>query len=162
MGIDPGTNGGLAILDGNLTVYYKAPIPKTKGKVDLDLLRETLLFWQHKVDLTIIEVTNAFPGQSVASTAKQFQHIGQLQGMLSALWFDYVDVHPRTWTTKLYKGLKGMESKQKALLIANTIFQEKDFHLRKDGSPHDGVTDALLLAYYGCSHLNLANNLDKA
>ena len=139
--VDPGLDGGIAILDGkHLELLETIPTsPKTgfiKRQVDGRKLAEILrVFPDAEVWL---EGVASRPGQGVASVFSFGDTYGSIRGVLGALNIPTYTVAPQTWK----KWLK-ISSKEDSLKAAFDLFKVP--FKKKDHN----IAEALLLAYYG-------------
>ena len=176
LGIDPGLEGGLIILDEkrNIIEQHVMPIYKIKksvrykGKlktqtsryIDVDALSALLKNFKeiHKPEFAIIEKASTRPAQAAQSTIKTGFGYGVLIGLLTALDYKIHEVQPSVWS-KIYKGPfvprgASEDIKKKARKVRNTFEAQslwgKDvFILKGCRKPHLGLVDASLIANYG-------------
>lgn len=159
LGIDPGLNGGFAIIDnlgrllsaGHFPTYITKVNGKKRTKIDGAEFSKKLLALE--VDQAFVESVSSRPRQ-----AGQFQfgfNTGLIHGVLHALDIPVVTVSPVSWKTNFR--IKRTESKTKrdtkdeARAIASGLYPELKglFSQVKD----DGVAEAVLIALYGwCSN----------
>lgn len=143
IGIDPGQDGGYAILyeDGGMTY----------GVMDRDdFVHEMRMVgdeFHHDVyeAIAIVEQVNSMPKQGVASTFKLGKNAGHIEGVLEAFCIPYQLVVPRKWKAEF-----GLNSdKAKSCEVCKRLFPNVDLRrterCRKD---HDGMAEALLMAEY--------------
>jgi hypothetical protein len=140
IGIDPGINGGVCILDSkprNTTIHVDK-CPKTVKDM-ADYL--SLHVWDSKQSLCIIEKVHSFPGQGVVSTWTFAKNYGQWLGILASLDIPYIEVPPKNWM-KFYGAMPKDKKERKNHLK----------HLAQGIIPQVKVTlyiaDAILLANY--------------
>lgn len=159
LGIDPGLNGGFAVVSGD-KIKYKMAMPTlsftTKaGKTKTEIDREgVLLFLAILPPHThvAIEKQEAFRGQDIISSCTICRNYGILQMALTVFHMFCTEVPPAVWheffgivSAKEEKG----STKEQALHIAQRLYPTADF--RKSGRSrveHDGITDATLIANY--------------
>ncbi|MBL4869581.1 MAG: hypothetical protein JKX72_01370 [Robiginitomaculum sp.] len=168
-GIDPGCEGGIALLiKGVLTVYDMPAYTKTtrkrgpkstinkkwpKGRM-MDVVKSTHvnasklagLLDENVPDICFLEKVNSMPGQGVASTFKFGRSFGAVEGVLEALEIPIVYVRPRVWK----EDLRLSSDKSEALELASKLFpgNAKDWKLKK----HVDRAEAALIAYWGKHH----------
>lgn len=167
LGIDPGFDGGVALLEVTSQERYAYAIPmpisvekkeaRRKGKKIIRKLKEVLIpelveWLKHKVpglrvDLAVVEQEQAYHGQGIVSTGKFLHGYGKLLGMLDALGIRRVLVPPKAWQ-KLVLG-KSTSDKQRAIMFARNTFLNINLVLPRKRKPHDGMADALCLAELG-------------
>lgn len=135
-GIDPGQNGGIAILDGKGDIVGVWPMPETEHEV-CELLSE----FAPRLVLVMLEKVGPMPKQGIASTAKFMQGYGFLRGVLTALMVRRDDVRPQVWQQALgcLTGGKKAVSRQKA----QQLFPRCNVRIT------DKIADALLIAEFG-------------
>lgn len=146
IGIDPGANGGIAVLDIDGNVFDVRKMPDTPQDI-LECLRKygsTTLFSNDAV-CYIEKVGTGMPGQSSKATATFARHCGHLEMALLALGIKTNDVTPSKWE-KSYQlgkssGLSKTEWKNKLKAKAQQLFPKERVTL--------AICDALLLAEYG-------------
>lgn len=146
IGIDPGSNGGIAVLDMDGNVVFVRKMPDTPQDI-LECLRKfagTELFGSETV-CYLEKVGMGMPGQSSKATATFARHNGHLEMALLALGIKTNDVTPNKWE-KSYQlgkssGFSKTEWKNKLKAKAQQMFPKEKVTL--------AVCDALLLAEYG-------------
>lgn len=142
-GIDPGANGGLAlVLDGNLMLV--AEVPKVGKEIDKVAWAKE---WRMAgaVDHIFIEQVGAMPGQGVTSMF----NFGTVYGFVQALAFSagvpVSFVRPQEW--KKGVGIPNGSDKSASRIRASQLFPndaDKWSRVRDDG-----LAEAALIAYYG-------------
>ncbi len=146
IGIDPGSLGGIAVMDESHKVVEVANMPETP----LDIL---YFFKKYDPSDTIAyleDVGKGMPGQSSSATAKFARHNGHLEMALLALQIPTVKATPQKWQ-KLYQLGKSSdygktEWKNRLKAKAQELFPNlgKKVTLK--------TCDALLIAMYGVRH----------
>ncbi len=154
VGIDPGKDGFVAILDDHGDVEaIPAPtvkISKKGSKRDYNVAEMVALLVRPDIELVIIEKQQAMPGQGVSSTFSIGKGFGLWEGVAAALGLRYMIVHPRTWQKVLHRDIQGDDTKSRSILAAGRLFPGVDLRrTAKCDKPHDGKADAMLLAWYG-------------
>lgn len=94
IGIDPGKNGGLAILQGEEVQTFR---------YDRDTYRCVLSDLRGETAVCCLEHVSAMPGQGVTSMFHFGEGFGWLQGMLEAYEIPYELVRPQKWKKRLWK-----------------------------------------------------------
>ena len=132
IGIDPGQNGGIAVIDNTVTVY-KMP------KQEIEMFN---ILSQYKDYICYIETVHSMPRQGVASTFKFGYNYGIIHMAAVAAKLEVINILPQVWQ-KLYiktKSKDKKEHKNRLKSIAQELF------------PNVKVTlwnaDALLIANY--------------
>lgn len=151
LGIDPGLDGGIALLTPNTVEVFAMPTIGT-GKRVLDLRAITGLlgsFAREPLSHCVLEQQGVRPGQGAVSGFKLGEGYGALKGVLAALAVPYEVVRPAAWKKAL--GLPARKDtkarKAAAIELARSLFP--DVELRKSHRcrvAHDGIAEALLLA----------------
>lgn len=165
LGIDNGLNGGLASYDGNTGQINVTAMPivtmvgakGNKNEYDIPAIRQWIMDLgvpveraMDPVKMVILERAHAFPGMSAQSTFANGRNVGIMEGLLSALGLPYTIVHSKTWQKKFFEGISHNDTKQASILVAKRTFPTVSFkptEISKKDS--DGMTDAVLMAYYG-------------
>lgn len=150
LGIDPGINGGLAVVE-NECLKYVGPMPLNKERA-FDVVRFREIILEHNPDVVFIEKAQSMPKQGVVSMFNYGKGYGFLLGFLSGLMCEVKTVTPKTWQGYFYKRVpvSGKNPKERALCMANKLYT--GFTWLKSGrskKPHDGMVDAALIATYG-------------
>ena len=133
IGIDPGKNGGIAIIYGNRAEAYK--MPNTEQEI-YELLYKLSNY--SFLTFALIEKVHAMPNQGVTSMFNFGKNYGFLRACLIACEIPFDEVTPNKWQKKLQCQTKGDKNitKQKAQQLFPGI---KITH---------AIADALLIAYY--------------
>ena len=95
IGIDPGKNGGIAILNDISGEEVSFRCPKTVGDMFI-LFASGVQGASDDVDC-FVEFVHAFPGQGVVSTFSFGQNLGQWEGVIASQEVDINFVNPRKW-----------------------------------------------------------------
>jgi len=146
-GIDPGLNGGIAFLGGEMPSCCRVPVETYtiagKKRKYLDLVSVVEMLQDKKPDIVYIEKQQAMPGQGVSSTFKTGFGFGLYIGVLVAMGIRYKQVSPRKW-----KGdLNVPKEKDLARLKATQLIP--DLAHKWKLKCEDGVAEAALIAYWG-------------
>ena len=150
LGIDPGQNGGIAVIGPDTAEAWRYPgdIP-TAATLARDIAERT------SPVLACIERVSAMPKQGVTSTFKFGANYGGWQGILSALGVPYITVMPRKWQSVLLDSGTG-ETKERSLSMARRLYPGVDLRYRAD----DGKADALHLARWAQRSNNMTTEGD--
>lgn len=151
IGIDPGANGAVAILDnktGDLVQVFDMPSVeitiggKNKKRVAPYLLAEELRLYNVHGTRAIVENVSAMPGQGVTSMFAFGHAFGLALGVLAGMGITADLVTPAKWK----RDLKVNPGKDGSRLLAMTLWpdQAKEFKRVKD----DGRAEAALLAHW--------------
>src|SRR5262245_406441 len=97
-GIDPGLSGALAVLNdfGDCDTIH---VPRMGDLIDGGAVARWL--GDRDVEVAVIELANAWPGQGVAGVFKYGRSYGQLLGVLQATLTPYRLVTPAKWKRDL-------------------------------------------------------------
>lgn len=143
IGIDPGQNGGIAVLAGEEVETFKMPAIYP----DIYLLFCELVTTYGSITAILEDVGQGMPGQSSSATAKFARHMGHLEMALLAVGVRTEMVKPQKWqkifsnTIGNSRGLEKRDWKNRLKAEAQRLF------------PGQSVTlwsaDALLIAEYG-------------
>jgi len=161
IGIDPGKDGGVAMLTtGVLWVHDTPTIKAGKGHRYNTAAMADLLRAEREDCFAVLEMARAMPGQSSKTTAIQFHGIGLWEGILVALQIPHVIITPQQWRKLLIGGSPGAgiadkTARTKALKASSFECaarlwpaQAREFCGPK-GGVKDGRVEAALLAEYG-------------
>lgn len=165
IGIDPGMNGGIAILSQDKPPQLlKMPL-LAKVEIDVRFISE-LLFSISNVHVVIEDVHSVFGASASANFSFGFG-CGSLFAVLKVLDVPFTKVQPKAWQKEMWQGVKPIEintgkqnkngspkykidTKATSLLAAIRIFPNVNFLAsERSKKPHDGLIDAALMAEYG-------------
>ena len=145
IGIDPGLNGGIAIIGDIVEEGIAAEKFETMAQIQ-DILNEIL---EEKDPINIKAFVEDPPvffkgaGGGLASQAKLHRNYGEYLGILKGLRIQFETVTPQKWQTGL-PGLQKLTGKDRKAALYN---------LAKERFPHAKTTlktcDAMLIAEYG-------------
>lgn len=150
LGIDPGLQGALALIDNDFQIVNLGDMPlmamgkKGKKQVNAAELAKIISLWLQNRDIVmaIIEYVSAQPGQGVSAMFNFGKSCGVIEGVVGTLRIPMVLVTPQTW--KKRAGLSG-KPKDTARTLAQQLYPGADLAQKKD----IGRADALLIARYG-------------
>jgi hypothetical protein len=148
LGIDPGINGGLAIISEDGVLFEKMPV--IGNQVDKHNLFHWLQAHEPEIDFAMFELSHMRPGQSTQSVFTFGRGVGTIEMALVAAGISYVCVAPRVWTKVVHSGTPAsMAPKDRSRLALTQLFPKVDLRFGKSQKPHEGCMDALLIAHYG-------------
>lgn len=179
VGADPGMSGGVAkvsALGGGHTHYtpnwkaveaYPMPLHEVDGKplttkeasrewattLDFHCLYTMFRGWQAEACGSIkvvLERAQAMPDQGVSGVFSYGANYGGLAAILQALCIEYDLVRPMKWKTALF-GKGNTSGKERSVEFAEELIGRKLLASTRCRKSHDGMTDAVCLAYYGTS-----------
>ena len=141
IGIDPGANGGIGVID--TTEGAEAFLYTDEALIDL--LSQYTLFDKIRV---MVEQVNAFPGER-----GQFNfgvNYGTILGILKALRIPFELVTPRKWK----KEFSLDSNKQKSIECCRRLFPLVNLRkTERSRTDHDGKAEALLIAEFARRHM---------
>lgn len=149
LGIDPGLDGGLALLspDG-LLLEVMPTFGSGQREVDAAKVAELLRGWSPTH--AMLEKVGSRPGQGVCSMFTFGCGVGVIKGVLGALGISFTEVTPQTWQKTVCKGLAGGDPKDVAVQRARQLWPTRDLRAtQRSKVPHQGLVDAALIAEYG-------------
>ena len=170
IGIDPGLDGGLAVLNG-CEVFSVLPMPtvqivKASGKgVKRELDTAELRRWLCQgVGHCFLEAPQVRPlfrkgragddekpaGTSIHQGLTIGRNFGVIEGLLVGLKVPYTLVWPHVWTKVIRAGTPDGAGKGRTLLAVQRLFPGVVLRgTDRSRKPHDGIVDALGIAEYG-------------
>jgi len=168
IGIDPGLDGGIAILKGEKvfglydipTIEERMP-PTAKSRKKAKKLGERAKDRKRRryninamVEIfkalpagdcfAILETVQSMPGQGVVSQQSMGIGFGIYQGILASHYISYEKAHPKKWQKEF--GISG-DTKSKAFQVATRIFPKLELATPK-GVILTGRCDSILIAEY--------------
>lgn len=146
IGIDPGKNGGIAVITDTSYVVHS---------FSEDNLLNIMDIWEVAFDSVgvkcVLEKVNAMPNQGVVSMFNFGQNYGFIQGVLKAYNIPFELVPPQKWK----KEFSCTSDKNTSIEVCKRLFPNVNLkatdRCKKD---HDGMAEALLIAEYGRRHYN--------
>lgn len=147
LGIDPGKTGGLATLDGDTgQIVSIIPMPIVAKEFDVDTLFQVFQALPEG-SRVVMEGVHAFPHQGVNSVWAFAEGVGIVKGLVRASQLPLEFVYPQTWQ----KMTCGPTGKDKAVTAAWAVrmFPKAALTLPRCRKPHEGICDALGIAYWG-------------
>ena len=144
IGIDPGKNGGIALIDDKM-------MGRTYPFSDEFLVKELHDCSKNVPCKCVLEHVHAMPKQGVSSTFNFGMNFGFIQGVLKAYGIPYELVTPQKWK----KEFSCTSDKNTSIEVCKRLFPNVNLkateRCKKD---HDGMAEALLIAEYGRRHYN--------
>lgn len=158
IGIDPGKDGGIAVLvldDGGIRCVYQALTHRVAPHLEPSLMHDALGDAVHELarlmvrDRTVVlERVGAMPKQGLSSTFAFGHGRGVWRGLIAARLLDTVlEPTPAKWSRDVLANIPG-DGKERAL---NRASQVAGVQLIPPGCrvPQDGIADAVCLALFG-------------
>lgn len=163
LGIDPGLQGGIGIVNhiGEFVSVIEIPVIKgVKGKSKsqynmaqmAEILRSLQRGEEKQISMVYVEQVHSLPAQGIASSFTFGVGFGMVQGQLAALQISYTLVTPQRWQKGLFKDLPGKDPKQKGQLFVSQRFPE--LKIKKS------LIDAFLIAYWGYKEIEKEHRAD--
>lgn len=157
IGIDPGLNGGIAILhDGELPILHKMPTADGIDEQAVRTIFEDALVMARNKTMTLTPITafvekvGAMPKQGVTSMFTFGTGWGLVRGILCGLCIPYRLVQPKEWQKALLAGMNRDNTKVAAYQYVSRLYPTIDYRISLKGrKPHDGKVDALCIALWG-------------
>ena len=158
IGIDPGLDGGVVVLDGDGSITMAGTMPTRKlvkgRRTDVEQLHEMLVDgWGSCRKAAILEDPGGH-APSAAGLRSMSMSFATVETILRLGGTPYHIVNPKTWQSafwkrpKLPKGTK-YDTKAAALEAARRIWPSEDWTVGRGRKPHDGLIDAALIAEWG-------------
>lgn len=144
IGIDPGADGGLAVIgpEGIFAEILKDPR-------QIEEVLDSMGCEVSKV-LATMERPQPVRLNSVASTHKAGWNCGKAEGYLAALKVPYQLVAPGTWRAKMLLGTDAkLDKKTRAIIACQRLFPQVSIMRSRGAKAHHGMAEALLMAEYG-------------
>ena len=143
IGVDPGKNGGIAIIDSDGVIAF--PFSEERLLIELDGIA------QEYECICYLEHVHAMPKQGVSSTFNFGMNFGFIQGVLKAYEIPYELVTPQKWK----KEFSCTSDKNTSIEVCKRLFPNVNLKATDRGKKdHDGIAEALLIAEYGRRHYN--------
>jgi hypothetical protein len=161
LGIDPGTNGALVLIDlhGDVINHFFMPLIYKKvstkkheiGYLDLKTLNQILKEIAKGIECAFLEYVSARPGEGTSSSFKFGGMFWAVQALLVANEIPFKLVHPRVWCECMHEGIKNQpEAKKRSQIAFKNLFPGVDFkRTQRCAENHDGLVDAALIGEYG-------------
>ena len=148
IGIDPGRGGAIAVLEDNDTILSAPSVIATSvfsEEAYLQIISQSTIECL-LAPFAVVEDVHAMPKQGVTSMFNFGQNKGWILGVLAANRIDVKLVSPQKWK----KAFALDSDKQKSIACAKRLFPNVNLLATpRCRNPHDGIAEALLMAYYG-------------
>lgn len=151
IGIDPGKNGGIAVIHDKLPKLLDISVYKYSDDnlidfIDVCTKGSCIAVHRDEEIKCVLEKVNAMPGQGVVSMFNFGQNFGFIQGVLKAYEISFELVPSQKWK----KEFSVTSDKNTSIEVAKRLFPGVNLkateRCKKD---HDGMAEALLMAEYG-------------
>ena len=143
IGVDPGKNGGIAIIDSDGVIAF--PFSEERLLIELDGIAQ-----QYEC-ICYLEHVHAMPKQGVSSTFNFGMNFGFIQGVLKAYSIPYELVTPQKWKKEFSCTSEKNTSTEVWKRLSPKVNLKAPERRRR---VHDGMAAASLLAEYGRSPYN--------
>lgn len=142
VGIDPGENGGIAMID-TYEDYQATQVFSCDGLISV--CEEIRITGRTMHVMCCLEKVGARPGQGVVSMFNFGQNVGYIKGVLEAFKIPYQEITPQKWKREF-----GLNSDKSASTdVCKKLFPCVDLLATpRSKKPHDGMAEALLMAEY--------------
>lgn len=152
IGIDPGKNGAIAMVDADGKIISLHVMPKFADKVDArGLFRLLNQMTKDKDVLVHLEKAQAFPKQGVVSVLNYGIFAGYCEMALYGLALPFELVTPQAWQKVMHSGIETSikDAKIRSALKVQRLMGLEPFMIgKKTKRPHDGLVDAYLIALH--------------
>ena len=148
VGVDPGKNGGYAIIAESDTgkAVFAYPWDDTFFAFEMSAIMQK----KDEGITAVVEKVGARPGQGVTSMFNFGKNAGYIEGVLSALGIPYQLIPPATWKKEF--SLIGKD-KQASIEVCKRLFPDVDLkRTERCRTESDGKAEALLLCTYAMRH----------
>ena len=155
IGIDPGINGAISIIENKKIIeVYDTPtmIDGKKNKRQINGAQVTNIFKERlngeKEVVVVVEQVNAMPGQGVTSMFNFGQSFGVIKGICAALNLPIYFVRPTKWK-KHFNLIKTNKDASRTKVIEVYPEISSKLHRKKDSNRADAILIAL---YFNDTH----------
>jgi len=151
IGIDPGFDGGVTVMDDEFNIIKKDIAPTILGtkKKMYNVQGMVDLLLKYEPEMVVLEKVHAMPGQGSTSMFRFGHGLGLWEGIINALRYPYALVTPQQWMKTVLVGLPKGDKKQAAQLFCQRRWPEEDWRKnQRCRILHSGLTDSACMAYY--------------
>ena len=155
LGIDPGLQGALVIVDEAGAVVDSLKMPRvggTKGPLDVARLADWLEAWFSPGACACLEDIQGRPNakMGVTSALTSGRNHGRIEGLLLAQGWRYELTPVARWQKAMHAGTSegGKDPKARSILAARRLLPSLDLTPGRKTKPDDNIADAGLLALY--------------
>lgn len=161
IGYDVGHKGGIVILHPNDKLDYCRMPLGADGKPDRWEILKLLYPYRKRKDVHLIfEKLHGMPNQKLSVIWQLGRQVGLIEMLMTVLRISYTEVTPQKWQKEMFIGIPEISKKVKGKLKRDTkamsimaskkLFPEYSFlATARSKVPHDGITDATLMAEFG-------------
>jgi crossover junction endodeoxyribonuclease RuvC len=151
MGIDPGLDGGIVVIDDDYKVYLAQPMPTVKtgvgGKRALDCLTFLSIIGNGGSLFAVLEEPGVRPREGAVGALTMGRNHGKLEMGLLSRGVSHVVVRPQEWQKLVCPG--SGDPKARSVDAVRRVLPGLDLLPGKKQKPHDGIADAACMALYG-------------
>ena len=153
LGIDPGLDGALVVVDDDGVVLESLLMPRvggSKGAIDGRAIHDWLIGFRDCPGCAALEAVQGRPPgkMGVGSAITAGRGHGLLEGLLLAGGWRYEVPAPARWQKEMHAGCPGADPKTRSVLAARRLLPTLDLTPGRRTKPHDGLADAGLLALH--------------
>lgn len=139
VGIDPGKEGALAVLDHDGQCTAAEPLRYTGGEIDV---RWLLGFYP--ADHFAVEQQFGIAKDGVRTVAVIMRNYGRITGALEAMLASLVTPQPKEWKNVVLRGTA--RDKEAAIAYVRKRYPGVDLYPGRKRNAHDGIADAVCIA----------------
>ena len=156
IGVDPGKEGFITIMDGGGISHY--PIPRIGKECDLHALGALVLQISERCDpantVVVIEDVHALARTASGSIFNFGGVCFAIRMAFIMCGYPIVLVAPKKWQKEMYEGIHLNDDKKvMSVQAAKRLFPQQDLRRTPNcKKPDDNLTDSLLIAEYGRRH----------
>lgn len=165
IGIDPGKQGAIVIIDDKGNILNKIVMPTIGSSNEYDKQEIKNILNSTPLDKTHvgIEKPSVIFGISKSAVASLSHCVGMLEGIVTGLGLPHTMVSPKEWQKEMWsnitkvtktkisdgKSRKITDTKATSELAAINLYPNTDFRKsERSKNRHDGIIDAVLIANY--------------
>ena len=154
-GIDPGFQGGIALIDGDFSLVglCDMPLRDISGRREVDGVVLARILREWGPDHVTVERVWGRAGEGGRNAFSFGRATGIVLGVLYSLGLPFDEVAPATWMSALLKD-RPEEGKARSLAWAHEKFPDAILETKRHRML-DGRSDALGLAFYGLAQARL-------
>lgn len=151
LGIDPGLQGGFALISQDSKVIMASPLPLStideKKSINSLLLYDHLKRYVEHIKYGAIELVHSMPKQGVVSTFTFGKGFGAILSVLEILKIHHIQVPSQKWKKEILGEVTS--DKEKSIVYAQSLETNREYiNIRRNFKPHDGVAEAICLGMY--------------
>lgn len=151
IGIDPGKNGAVAVIDRDGQLLYMSPFPKNGSELDLSTIYRHMVQYLGSDTLVALELPTPLHKAGNSSSYNFGRAVGAMEGMLAAANVAHIKPNPKAWQKVVFKDVKKQASTKATAyeVVSTQWWPNVDFTATaRSRKPHDGMVDACCLAIY--------------